>query len=203
MGINPDLLKKMIFSDQPANWYVHAQGFYYSGLLLVQATEKLIPKNKIISTKEIFNKEYSYKVAIYLLSHAIELSLKTIICNYNLADKSSKLKKSSAYSHGVLDMIKDLQKIGLLAFDENDEKLFSFVEEYLKWFGRYYCPKINDINSIIKSAYTEPDKDGLIDFKYKPKYPETHNQLIKLFQALILPGAEEANLSMQYLLHCP
>lgn len=203
MGIRPDLLKKAIFSDTPGNWFIHVQGFYQSGMLLVEARDKLLPKKQMVSTQEVFCNRFTYKVAVYLLSHAIELSLKTIICNYNLTNPASPLKKPAKFSHKVIDMVDVLVNVNLLSLGAGDEEIFRSVDEYLKWYGRYYCPNSSEIDDIIKKAYTEPDKDGLIDFKYKPEYPKTHIQLIKLYQKLILPGAEKASLSLQYLLQCP
>ena len=44
MGIQKDFLVNAMFSDSPVNWIVHARGFYYSALKLVEAMEKLESK---------------------------------------------------------------------------------------------------------------------------------------------------------------
>lgn len=200
MGIHPDLLKSNVFADSPANWFIHAQGFYNAGLKLIEA-QKLGPKKKFLSTEEIFLNAYSYKIAVYLLAHAIELSLKTIISSYNLSNQAKQLKSPVKYSHRVTSMADDLINIGVLILSDADYETMQLVEEYLKWFGRYYCPQ--DIQETLKQSYTNPDENGLIDFKYKLDYKNTHKKLIKLYDELRHPEAEKANLTMQYLLHTP
>ncbi len=202
MGIQKDFLVNAVFSDSPVNWIVHARGFYYSALKLVEATEKLESKIKFISTEEIFNRKYTYKIAVYLLSHSIELLLKSIICMHNKINKSNQLKSSAKYSHNVIDMIDDLIKANAISLEQEDYESLKLVDEYLKWFGRYYCPQTKDIPDVLKEAYTCPNESGLIEFKYKLQYPETHRKLNKLYNELA-PKLEGASLTLPYLLHCP
>lgn len=202
MAVKPEFLKNTIFSDDPANWFVHAQGFYYAGIKLIEANQKLEKPKKFISTKEVFNKQYTYKIAIYLLSHAIELLLKSLISIYNKINPSNPLKPSAKYGHNITKMVDGLLKVGAITLDAEEKKTLEMVGEYLKWFGRYYCPQAKDVAETIKQTYTEPDKKGLIEFKYKLKCPETHLALDKIYRELS-PKENEAALTVPYLLHCP
>lgn len=202
MGIHPDLLKNHVFADSPANWFIHAQGFYNAGLKLFEAKAPG-PKKKFLSTEDGFLNAYSYKIAVYLLAHAIELALKTIISSYNLSNQNNKLKPPVKYSHKVTKMVGDLIEVRVLSLSPEDHETMRLVEEYLSWFGRYYCPHPKDTEETLKQSYTNPDENGLINFKYKLDYTHTHKKLIKLYDELRHPSAEKANLTMQYLLHTP
>ena len=157
--------------------------------------------NLVGKQQESFHEQYNYKIAVYLLSHAIELLFKSLISFHNLNFKSNHLKSPTKYSHNVIDMVNDLISVGLITLDEKDYEIFKLVDEYLKWFGRYYSPHTRDIPDVIKQAYTEPDENGLINFKYKLKYPDTHRDLERIYQEHILEIAQP--LDFHYLLHSP
>ena len=202
MGIHPDLLKNNLFADIPANWFIHAQGFHKAGLRLIGAKEPR-PKKKGFSTEEVFHNMYSYKIAVYLLAHSVELAFKCLISSYNLSNKNKEalLKNPIRYSHMVTKMANDLIEIGVLSLNKDDYDTVRLIEEYLKWFGRYYCPQ--NINETIENVYTQPDENGLIEFKYKIVYPKTHERIVRLYDEIRHPKAAEANLSLQYLLYTP
>ena len=202
MGFKPDFLMQNIFADIPVNWLVHSQGFHYAGLKLAEVKHSVKSNKNLISMKEGFNQHYTYKLAVYLLAHAIELMLKSLISVYNKMNASSQLKAPARYSHNVMDMINDLIRVNFISLDEDDYELLKLVDEYLKWFGRYYCPQTKDVPDVLKQAFTEVDENGLIDFKYKLKCPETHTKLDELYKKLA-PDISEASLTMQYLTHCP
>lgn len=202
MPVKPDFLRANILSDQPMNWLIHAEGFHSAGLKLIEAYEKLGTSKKLVSTEDIFLHNYNYKVAIYLLSHSIELLLKALISVNNLKNSGQQPTK---YSHSASKMFKDLIAAGILiktkeSEEDDDEETIKLIDEYLQWFGRYYCPLPSKIDEVIEKAYTEPDAQGLIDFKYNPKYPETHLKLDRLFQNL-KPSIPEGALTLPYLLH--
>src|SRR5690349_13471963 len=99
MGINPDFLINNIFSDMPVNWLIHSQGFHHAGLKLVEAMENSCQKDKCTSTGDNFKRQYTYKVAVYLFSHAIELLLKAIVSMCNKNNEQKELKQPAKYSH--------------------------------------------------------------------------------------------------------
>lgn len=182
MGIKPDFLTDSIFSDKPINWFVHSQGFFYTGKSLIEAEKKNISP-KFVNTEFIFNKQYSYKIAIYLLSHAIELLLKAIISSYNRANPSSPLKESIKYGHNAKIMFDELVNKGWILKKDDDEEVIELVDIYLKWFGRYYCPHKNDIARTLEENYIE-DGNGLLEFKYKLTF-DTHKKLIDFYESQI------------------
>lgn len=211
MAINPDFLKNVIFSEKnPSSWFIHAEGFYTAGILLVEASTKPQESSqKYITLGQSFKKIYPYKVAIYLLSHAIELLLKSWVSCYNQIQDSldapeNKLKNPSALSHNAINISDLLLEKKVISLTEDEYTTMKLVDEYLHWFGRYYCPSSEkNALSLMKKSFSEPDENGLIDFKFKIKFNETHKKLIALYQSLMPPIDKdiEASLQMQYMFH--
>jgi len=177
--INIDFLKKFKLTPQPISWFLYAQGFHFSGLNLVERYESVMKanKNKLVNTLEIFNHVHMYKTALYLLSHSIELLLKAHV-NSHISDKPEN------YCHSVMNMLRKLCDMKILSIDDDDKHIFEFVNAYLRWYGRYYCPLNKGLDECIKNDYTIPDENNMVNFKYPPKYPETHQNLDKLFKQL-------------------
>ncbi|KPJ67133.1 MAG: hypothetical protein AMJ43_05630 [Coxiella sp. DG_40] len=87
-------------------------------------------------------------------------------------------------------MIERLKNKKILVVND-EEGTFALIDEYLMWFGRYYCPLPKYVDKTIRRAYTEPDSEGMVSFKYQPKYPETHKKLDTLFKELWPPNVSE------------
>lgn len=202
MGIRQDFLEQAIFTDQPANWFIHSEGFFHAGLKLIEAHDKLHPRKPVIRSDEIFKRKYTLKISIYLLCHAIELLMKGIISNYNKSNPNSTLKPPSTYSHHVSKMANALIEKQAIDLNSDELETLNLAEEYLQWFGRYYCPHTKDIPNIVEKSYTTPDENGLIEFKYKIEHPTTQNRLIKLYQDR-QPSLDPAQFGFLYELHTP
>lgn len=181
--IKKDLLKKGLFADNAASWLVQAQGFHNTGLELVK-TIGLSNQPRMYSGQEMFFSTYAYKVAIYLLSHSIELLLKTIISIHNnTISPTNPIDPPHKYSHQVIKMVEALERVSAITLNEEERETFRLIEVYLKWFGRYYSPNEKDIDKIIAESFTLPDEDGMVSFKYEPKFPETHTKIDALYRA--------------------
>lgn len=195
--VKSDFLRKVIFADNPANWLVQAQGFHHAGLELIK-TSKLSAQPRIYSGKDLFCIQHAYKVGVYLLAHSIELLLKSIISTYNnKICRERPFKLTQKYSHHVIDMVSDLQKVNVIVLREGELEIFQLVEEYLKWFGRYYCPNKQDIDTIVAESFTSPDQEGMVSFKYEPKFPETHEKIDALYKRYEL---KHSNLDLLYMI---
>ncbi|KPJ67135.1 MAG: hypothetical protein AMJ43_05640 [Coxiella sp. DG_40] len=93
---NKKFLKNFVLSQQPIGWLLYAQAFHNTGLKLVEKYEQRVStSHKFHSSVDIFNKHHMYKVAIYLLSHSIELLLKGVISGYKIDENPS------GFNHGV------------------------------------------------------------------------------------------------------
>ena len=206
MKIKADLLKIETWGNIPRNWLMHAHAFYHASLIMIEALErkKLSP---YITQEEVFLGEHAYKVAIYLLSHALELSLKGIISAYNQQNPNKPLKPSEKYSHGIYDIFMELLRVGAVVNTENlpmthrEEEILKLVDQQLKWKGRYFSPLKKDIPSVIQNSFTQPDANGLIESKLKIKYLETHKEIQKIYQDLLPKNINFSQLP--YLVHSP
>ena len=121
----------VIFSDDPRNWSVYSQGFYHAGLKLAEESQKRSTKSKLIGQEEVFTNRYSYKISIYLLSHAIELLLKSIVSAYNANPENIKIKKSIDFGHNIVSIVDKLIKADVLILENKDHLLFDLINEYL------------------------------------------------------------------------
>lgn len=186
-----DFLKNAVLRPQPVSWLLHAKAFRYSGINLVEKYEQLCTHDKkAISTIEIFNRSHTYKVAIYLLCHGFELLLKGIIAGCVLS------ANPITFSHSVLDMVDFLVKKGVIGINKDELETVKLIDIYLKWFGRYYCPKEKEIDKVINDAYTKPDEQNMVSFKHPLKYPTTHTKINMLFDDLWPPQATDAMLAI-------
>lgn len=181
---NKSFLEKVIFSDNRAAWYIQSEGFYNAGLKLVESYKSSFLEKRMYSSKEIYLSTHVYKVAIYLLSHSIELLLKSIVSNHNNnICKDKPIKKPEQYGHKITNMVTDLAKVGaIIDLQEWELETFTLAEEFLKWFGRYYLPSKANMAKILKESFTEPDENEMVAFKFTPKFPETHEKLEELYK---------------------
>jgi HEPN domain-containing protein len=193
---NIRFLKKSLLVPQPVSWFLHAQAFHYAGLKMVEKYGQISsPANKNpISVVEIFNRQNMYKVAVYLLSHSIELLLKGLV--------SSLDDDAESCGHDIPTMVGKLKSKFIVSIDEKDDELFELVDVYLNWFGRYYCPLPKHLDKVVKKAYTNPDEEDMVMFKFSPKYPDTHGRLDKLFNDLYPKNLSESALSLPSIIFC-
>lgn len=181
MTVNKDVLKEAIFADTPRNWYVHSVGFYHAGWQLAWLINKdELPK--IMTQEWSFHHRYSNKIAVYLLSHALELLLKASVSDYKFHNPLNNLKEPVKYGHNAKLMFKDLVSVNYLEKNEDDEEIIELVDAYLKWYGRYFSPN-RSIDKTIKEDYIE-DENGFVEFKHN--LSGAHEKLISFYKRIRL-----------------
>jgi len=90
-----------------------------------------------------------------------------------------------------------------LNIEEEDLNTIKIIEVYLKWFGRYYCPKPKEVEEIITEMYTNPDGQNMVTPKHSPQYPDTHEKIKILFKSLWPKDVTEASFSVPSLIFYP
>lgn len=174
-----EIVKNRLLSNDPREWLINARLFKYSALKMIEAYEKLGPRKSPQGGTNFFDHiehKHTYHTGVYLLAHATELLLKALL--------SAIQEKPEEHSHKVEGMFKTLIDAGMINEESGDAETLTLVSVYLAWFGRYYKPQPKAIETVIAQQYTEPNETGLVEFKHKSRYPETHQKILKFFESL-------------------
>ena len=163
--INKDLLRNYRFSDNPNAWILEAEGFKNSARLLLQAQKNPAhPRPKFVAISETNLHSSTSKIACYLYSVAIELFLKAL---YSLTKAPEDQEKTESFSHNVKRLNHKLITKSILQADELDQDALELTNIMLAWYGRYFKPQPDKIESVIKSCFEEvPEQPRMLKSKF-------------------------------------
>lgn len=179
---NREVIKDAIFADTPQNWLINSKGFYHASCQLVaviKGNEEMFPN--VITDEMYFYHRHSYKTAVYLLSHAIELIFKASISYYRHNICSTALKPPATYGHKAVNMFSDLIEVGYLEKNTGDDEIIELIDTYLKWFGRYYSPNEKQVEKVLEASYHKDDNEQL---SFKHELYGAHEKLIAFYDRL-------------------
>lgn len=195
-----NVLKELVFADSPKNWLVHSQGFYHAGCQLIrvlQGNEEQF--SKIIIDEMFFYHRYSYKIAIFLLSHATELLLKASISYYNRNNPANMLDKPASYGHKAKQMFNDLIKVNHIAKNDGDNDLIELMDTFLRWYGRYHSPHEKQIDNSLELDYVKDENET---YHFKHDFADVYKKLIHFYQRVRL-GIKVGSLDFEYSSQAP
>lgn len=191
MTINKNLLRSLRFSNRAVAWLLQAQSFYHAAVLL-QKGRPAFAKGAYISSESIYLSDSSYKIACYLLAHAIELCLKALYCENAHED----IEK---FSHNAIKLTNALVERKILEKNEIDSSDLELINIFLEWYGRYHKPLTKKLEDTIHKSFipTLENPDML-----KPKFSidkQTFSKLSSIAENLLSKIALKPS-SMDHLL---
>jgi HEPN domain-containing protein len=187
--IRKDILNDYVFSDVPIAWILQANSYYEAGEALLigarikdqQANPVLPDGRRSFALDSVHTNRSLYKIACYLLSHAIEANLKAL---YSLTKQEGD-KSVESFSHNITRLLKTLIEKKVIDKNEVDNEIMELAELLLAWFGRYHKPLDNKKEKVIEKYYKEvPGEPSMLQKKYEINL-NTYHKLAEVFQLLV------------------
>jgi hypothetical protein len=150
-------------SDSPTLWAMEGRAFLKSAKMLQNAPIKLeniplLKGKRPVSAPEVCSSSYKDKISCFLYAISIELLLKTM---YSAIHEKNNDKNTEKRGHDIKGLLKYLLEHEILNTEQINNDAVNLSQLLLSWYGRYYMPKANQIDSVLTDCF-ETNADGLL-----------------------------------------
>lgn len=161
-SISKELLMHYL-SDSPTLWAMEGRAFLKSAKILQHAPIELkniplLKGKRPVSAPEICSFSYKNKISCFLYATSIELLLKAM---YSAIHEKNNDKNTGKHGHDIKGLLKYLLEREILNAEQINNDAVNLSELLLSWYGRYYMPKANQIDSVLTDCF-ETNADGLL-----------------------------------------